>query len=89
MNEYGGDLDCPDTIEEILYEWETLEEERIYSTTRWSNLWGKVVRSPLGVPFRITWRAGATEYQDCDPKYTMVKVKPIQKTITTYVTDEG
>lgn len=88
MNKYGYDLDDYDTIDEILYEWETLEEEKILDQGRWHTFYSKVVKSPLGVPYQITWKAGSTECQECEPDYKMVKVKPITETITTYVTDK-
>ena len=77
MNEYGYDLEDDDTIDEIFYEWEELE-----------TCWKKVVKSPEGIPYLITWQRGSTEYQECDPEYKMTKMKPVQKTITTYVVDK-
>ena len=88
MNRYGYDLDDDDTVDEILYEWETLQGEEIIDQDRWRTYYSKVVKSPEGTPYLITWQRGSTEYQEYDPEYTMVKVKPIQKTITTYVTDK-
>ena len=89
MNQYGYDLKDPDTIDEILYEWETLERESIIDQSRWNTYYKKVVKSPEGVPYQISWASGSTEYQECDPDYQMVKVKPIKETITTYVIDKG
>ena len=87
MNEYGYNLDDDETIDEILYEWEALQDEKIIDQDRWHTYYSKVVKSPLGVPYQISWAAGSTEYQECDPGYQMTKVKPVQKTITTYVVD--
>lgn len=87
-NEYGYDLDNDDTIDEIMYEWETLVDDRVYDTSRWYTYWEKVVKSPLGVPYLVTWMSGSTEYQECDPEYRMIRVKPIQETVTVYVLDK-
>ena len=88
MNKYGYDLDDPDEADEILFEWETLEEEKIDDQDRWHTYFSKVVKSPLGVPYKVSWARGSTEYQECDLEYHMVKVKPVQVTTTTYVKDE-
>ena len=88
MNQYGYDLDDDDTIDEILFGWETLQEETIDRQDRWRTYYSTVVKSPEGVPYQISWASGSTEYQECDPDYHMVKVRPIQETITTYVIDK-
>ena len=88
MNQYGYDLDDDDTIDEILFGWETLQGETIDEQDRWHTYYSKVVKSPLGVPYQVSWANGSTEYQECDPDYQMVKVKPVTKTITTYVIDK-
>ena len=87
LNKYGYNLDDPDTIDEILFEWETVEGETIDRQDRWHTYYSKVVKSPLLVYYRISWARGSTEYQECEPEYEMVKVKPITKTITTFVED--
>lgn len=88
MNKYGYDVDDPDEVYEILYKWETLEEEKIDDEDRWNTYFSKVVKSPLGFSYKVSWAKGSTENQDCDLKYQMVRVKPFQVTTTTYVKDE-
>jgi len=63
-------------------------DETVEGQDRWHTHWSKIVRSPLLVPYKVSWTSGSTEYQDCDPDYTMTKVKPVETITTIYVEDK-
>lgn len=89
MNKYGYDLEDPDTIEEIMWGWETLVDETPEDQDRWYTYWSKIVKCPLGCVYKVSWAAGSTEYQEVDPDYRMAKVKPVEIVTTVYVEDKS
>lgn len=52
---------------------------------RWTTRYTQVVReAATGYYWLASWHEGNTEYQDCDPDLTLVKVEPYEVTVTQY-----
>lgn len=89
LNKYGYDLLDEDTVDEIMYVWEVLEPETIVGQGSWHTYFSKVVKSPSGVPYRVSWTYGSTVYQECDLDLKMVKVKPVETKTIVWEVDNG
>ena len=68
-------------------DYNTVVDEEVVDTSRWYNLMKMVVQEiETGKFFRVTWKAGATEYQEVEPNFQMVEVFPRQVMTTVYTT---
>ena len=69
-------------------DYETVVEESIIENSRWDYLNEMIVKHKSSDTFwQLNWRSPATEQQETDPDYSMIKVKPVEKTVVVYVVD--
>lgn len=76
-----------DPVEEVFEEdnFETLGNPIMEEKHRWITRYTQVLREKsTGHYWMASWFEGNTEYQDCDPDLTLVKVAPYEVTITQY-----
>ena len=59
-------------------------EESIVDTDRWHNYFERVFQHKSGRFVSVSWKVGATEYQECDLNPLGCEVRPVEKMVTVY-----
>lgn len=75
-----------DPMEDVLWgeDFEEVEKERIIDQDRWHTYFSQILKYKDGTYWRANWRAGSTEYQECEPDFNLFKVRPQLEFVTTY-----
>lgn len=72
---------------EVFEDMETVVSAYIEDTDRWHQYWVMVVKDKEGKFWELSWRDGATEYQELDFEdrgYCAIEVVPYETTVTKY-----
>lgn len=70
-------------------DYESVTGAKVDDTSRWSNFMSMIVRK-VGTEeyYDLSWKVGATEYQECDLDAAMIRVYPKEVTQVIYVTKD-
>ena len=73
--------------EDFTYYLETVVSPYVFDTDRWHQYWEMIVKDKDGKFWKLSWREGATEYQELDfdqMDYKAIEVEPYEVTVTKY-----